>query len=672
MPVAPLAFHSRARGLRLSTLLVTLATALVLLSMLAWTAVSRLLIWPDAIRLVERTALERLTVVVAELLVTPGVAPGSPLFPLPLQAALARMQETLALPSGSVRLYQVEQGTPVLWPIPNSHPTPQLSDAEREGVRLALVQGSAAFAHVRAGQALEVCVARLRATAGAPMLLVLEAPQGHFIRFAGPGQLRKILASGLLVALGCMGVAMVVMGGALRQALMPLRQLSEGIQALGGGEQGVRLAARRAPPDIAQLMEHFNRMADQLEERARVLEASERHHRTLFLAAWDAILVIERDPLHLETLNPAAEQLWQQPEGALKARPVWTLLEPEPDAELETFPLRLEQTLLVPPSPAPGTAHDTSDAERRALWTSLLERPFYARVTRPDGSQRRVEVRASLIPQGEQARYMLLCRDVTESLAEWERLLRASRLSSLGLMAGGIAHQLNNPLVGVLNFAQLLARALPAQDERQALVQVIEEGARRCQHIVRSLLDFGRAGEAEVFRRIPVHALLMELERLSEEPLKRFAGRLELIRHEPLPLLWGQPVPLVQALLNLVSNALQASGPGGRVELDVRAAPPIQAEPPGRDEPGQLILEVRDYGPGIPPEVQARLFEPFFTTRPPGEGTGLGLALVERIVRVHHGQLRLLTRAGYGAIFELRLPSLKTTAGGDTCEPPSS
>ncbi|MFM7199671.1 MAG: ATP-binding protein [Myxococcota bacterium] len=661
----------RRSALSLPSQLVLLASLMVLFAMATWILISRGFIWPEAIRLVERTALERLTVVVAELMtaelmtaelmVVPEKAHTPELSAHRLQAGLAQLQVTLevtlALTPGSVRLYRLEQGVPVPWSASGVLHGPMLSDQELAGLKRAFEQGSTTFPFTRAGQAIEICVAKLHPAQSEPLLLLLEVPQGHFIRFAGPAQLQNVMASGMLIALSCIVLAMLLMGATLRRALMPLHQLSEGIQALGEGTQGVRLVARRAPPDIEQLMAHFNHMADQLEERTRILEASERGYRTLFLAARDAILLVGQEQLKVEALNPAAEQLWGQAEPHLLGEVLWLLLEPEPELEPEQVsdPGGLE--------PIPSALMERPPlelAQRRLDWQRRLGHPFYARVTRPDGAQRRVEVRASMLPVEGQARWMLLCQDVTESLAVWERLLRASRLSSLGMMAGGIAHQLNNPLVGVLNFAQLLARALPPQDDRQGLVQVIEESARRCQQIVRSLLDFGRAGEGETLRPLDLRRLLEELQRLSEEPVKRLSGRLELIMPSELPEILGQPVPLVQALLNLVHNGLQASGEGGVVELEARVLSP------GEPACAWVVLEVRDHGPGVPLALQPRLFEPFFTTRPAGEGTGLGLALVERIVRVHGGQVCLRTRTGYGAIFELRFPVWRASAEGVT------
>lgn len=220
-------------------------------------------------------------------------------------------------------------------------------------------------------------------------------------------------------------------------------------------------------------------------------------------------------------------------------------------------------------------------------------------------------------------------------------LAEKARLASLGELSAVIAHELRNPLAVLSNVLSLL---LPTAQHADApeLGRAAREELSRMNALVTDLLEFARP--AELAREpVSVEALLQEIAQALHADLALQAVQVEVQCEPALPLLQADPRRLRQALLNLAQNGAQAMRGTGRLRLHAR-----------RGATG-LRVEVADDGPGIPPEIQARLFQPFFTTKP--TGTGLGLALVQRVVRQHGGQLGLVSEPGRGTTFVLELPA---------------
>jgi two-component system NtrC family sensor kinase len=242
---------------------------------------------------------------------------------------------------------------------------------------------------------------------------------------------------------------------------------------------------------------------------------------------------------------------------------------------------------------------------------------------------------------------VLVLADVTQARRLQGQLAQAEKLSSLGQMISGIAHELNNPLASVLGYAQLVHASVA--DERLAKrLEVIHREARRCQKIVGNLLSFARRHEPEM-KLLSLNEVAESVIGLMAYQLRvdGFSVRVELDRG--LPPLLGDAHQLQQALLNLVTNsqhALRSGTPRGG-ELSIRTS---------SERPGWILLEVQDDGPGVPEEIRSRIFDPFFTTKTAGQGTGLGLSIVYGIVTAHGGSIRLEDRAGGGALFRVELP----------------
>jgi len=250
---------------------------------------------------------------------------------------------------------------------------------------------------------------------------------------------------------------------------------------------------------------------------------------------------------------------------------------------------------------------------------------------------------------------VLVARDITpqaqleaERTALRNRLVQSEKLAALGQFVAGIAHELNNPLQGVLGHLELLRTtgAFPKALRRD--MQRIYREADRAAKIVRNLLVF--AGSRRLVRRqTSINAILSRVLALRA-PAFRAAG-IEVVRHheEGLPRVKADPLLMQQAILNIMLNAEQAvSGGGGRIETRTAVC--------DRGGTRHVIVEIRDTGPGIGPEAMPRLFEPFYTTKEVGKGTGLGLAITYGIIQEHGGQIAAANHPDGGAVFTVQLP----------------
>ena len=245
---------------------------------------------------------------------------------------------------------------------------------------------------------------------------------------------------------------------------------------------------------------------------------------------------------------------------------------------------------------------------------------------------------------------------MVETLEEThDQLVQKEKLASVGQLAAGVAHEINNPLGSILLYADILRKETPdeAQQQQEDLDMIIRETT-RCKTIVNDLLNFSRQNEVLV-RETDLNTLLEEL---AEEISKRdlFEG-VEIIQdlNPDLPTIQADPLQLRQVFLNLVNNAAEAMPTGGRLTLGTRKGP----------EPGMVTAYVKDTGVGIGAEHMKKIFTPFFTTKPIGKGTGLGLAIIYGIVKMHRGQISVDSEVGKGTTFIISLrQTLPSRANG--------
>lgn len=290
---------------------------------------------------------------------------------------------------------------------------------------------------------------------------------------------------------------------------------------------------------------------------------------------------------------------------------------------------------LVPPGWGEGIAQvlEGEEATRREVELRAGGRTFLASAFPLPGAAR-----------GEQ---VLVLEDQTERRRLQDQLLQSEKMSAIGQLIAGVAHELNNPLTSVVGFADFLAEQAPVPAPLREPIEVLRSEAERASTIVKNLLRFARRNEPER-RRLPLRPVLEGVVQLLRGQLMTQNIELAIETEADLPELDLDPPRLQQVFLNLVNNAAQALAEAGRPGTIVIRA---------RHRAGGVAVDVRDDGPGMPPDVAAHAFDPFFTTKGEGRGTGLGLSIAQGIVREHGGHIGLVTAPGEGATFTVELPA---------------
>ncbi|MEQ1569282.1 MAG: PAS domain S-box protein [Myxococcota bacterium] len=260
---------------------------------------------------------------------------------------------------------------------------------------------------------------------------------------------------------------------------------------------------------------------------------------------------------------------------------------------------------------------------------------------------RQVEVHTGTIEVGGRSLLLSIVQDVSDQDALEAQLREAQKLEAVGRLAGGVAHDFNNLLTVMMTAGDLLRRELPITSGARGLVDDLMLAAGRASELTRQLLAVGRAQP-----RHPVVVDLGEVVRRLERLITSAAGADATVSWsiEPRQTVEADPGQLEQVVMNLVLNARDATGGRGRIDVAVRGV----ADDPELGPAVELV--VRDDGPGMDPETRARVFEPFFSTKPAGRGSGLGLASVYGIVRQSGGRVTVESEAGRGATFRVALP----------------
>jgi len=246
---------------------------------------------------------------------------------------------------------------------------------------------------------------------------------------------------------------------------------------------------------------------------------------------------------------------------------------------------------------------------------------------------------------------LVVVEDVTTRISLEEQLQQREKLSSIGLLAAGVAHEVNTPLTGVSSYTQMLLGMLNENDPKRALLQKVRTQAERASDIVNNLLNFSRTGNAEQFAGVNVARVMDDTLQLLEPQLRR--NQIEIFRsYAPdAPEVYGNAGKLQQVFTNLLLNARDAIPDGGRIVVSTNTA-----------DDGSLIAEISDTGIGIAPENVAKIYDPFYTTKGVGRGTGLGLAVTYGIVQEHTGRISVESTPGHGTTFRITLPAARARA----------
>ncbi|HEY6333269.1 MAG TPA: ATP-binding protein, partial [Blastocatellia bacterium] len=277
---------------------------------------------------------------------------------------------------------------------------------------------------------------------------------------------------------------------------------------------------------------------------------------------------------------------------------------------------------------------------------SCLRQIYKYNLVRPDGRQ--VTVNISVAPfeaaHGVVAGTLLVLENVTDRAILEQQLQQKEKLSSIGLLAAGVAHEVNTPLAGISSYSQMLLQQVPEGDPKYQLLEKIHAQTLRASGIVSNLLNFSRTGDTQL-REVDINRVLDDTLQLLEPQLRNTGIELNRNYSPDLPLGLGSSSRLQQVFMNLVINARDAMQGGGRLTIRTRLVE------------SSLVVDFSDTGIGIAPENIARIYDPFFTTKEVGRGTGLGLALSYGIVQEHGGRIFVESRPGEGAHFTIKLPT---------------
>ena len=294
------------------------------------------------------------------------------------------------------------------------------------------------------------------------------------------------------------------------------------------------------------------------------------------------------------------------------------------------------------------------------FWSRRLTRPIeeLSRATRMVGQGRfEIEVKSD---SGDEigalagSFNLMACelKDREKTLKElYGQLVQSEKMAAFGSLGAGIAHEVKNPLAGILGITQLSLRGVEAGNPLQKNLLIIEKETKRCKTIIENLLKFARQ-EQVAFDAVDIQQVVADAVAIVDHQLGIHSIRVEQELEPGLPGCLGNANQLQEVLMNLMINAQQAmGGSSGTLRLSARRA-----------EGDQVELRVSDTGPGIPKEIQGKIFDPFFTTKPAGQGTGLGLSVTYGIVKEHGGEIRLESEEGVGTTFIITLPAAQGTA----------
>jgi PAS domain S-box-containing protein len=238
---------------------------------------------------------------------------------------------------------------------------------------------------------------------------------------------------------------------------------------------------------------------------------------------------------------------------------------------------------------------------------------------------------------------LLIFNDITDRVRLENQLQQAERLSSIGLFAAGIAHEVNTPLAAISSYAQMLLGDARKDDPQRELLEKIEKQSFRASDILNNLLNFARFSDRD-FEELNLNSLMLDTLSLLEHHFRKSAIEIDLDFEPTLPATIGNAGKLQQVFMNLFLNARDSMPKGGRLRLSTRK---VNSE---------LVVQVEDSGTGISKDAIKRIYDPFFTTKPVGRGTGLGLSISYGIIQEHSGRIKVDSQPGKGTTFSVYIP----------------
>jgi PAS domain S-box-containing protein len=377
-----------------------------------------------------------------------------------------------------------------------------------------------------------------------------------------------------------------------------------------------------------------------LTESEKRLRESEEKYRVLVENAHDAVVILKGDRIRFH--NRRARELSGLDAEALDAIPFSELIHPEDRARVMA---RYFRRL----SGEPGEVHDFRCVVRKGV---------------------ELHIQANGVAIAWEGAPAVLCflRDITRQRQLEDHLRQAQKMEAIGTLAGGIAHDFNNILGVIIGYTEMALESPESADLVEHNMSHVLKASHRAKDLVRQILAFSHKSGTEK-KPVILNPIVKETVKLMRASLPRTVEIRDRVSGEPLVTL-SNPTQIHQVLMNLCTNAAHAmEESGGILEIALEPVPESERDAEvGAAGPGELAgeallrLTVRDTGHGISPEIRDKIFEPYFTTKEVGKGTGMGLAVVHGIVKSHRGSIRVRSRPGEGARFDILLPRLVAPA----------
>ncbi len=417
------------------------------------------------------------------------------------------------------------------------------------------------------------------------------------------------LIIGNILTEGLLGVLMAYAAG--YYLTKPIRSLVKGAQEIGSGNLGYKIETGSSDDEIRTLSNAFNQMSHNLDKSISEL----RQLSTAVEEAPDGIQITDLNGYVIYS-NRAIEEIYGFSPDEFKGKHV---------SEMNVDP-ELARRIMVPA------------VNKTGRWTGELM------VRHKDGREFPIWLTVSIVKgsKGDPIAMVGIIRDITgqkEKEKLEKQLLQADKLATVGQLAAGVAHEINNPLGNISLYTQMLLKKTEDKAIKDKLT-IINDEADRAAQIVKGLLDFARQSELRK-SQIDINKEIGKVLGILKPQLKDIRVETDL---EPVPLILADSGQMQQVLMNLFTNSIQSITENGEIMVKTKATQ------------NHVEISISDNGCGIPAEKLNRVFDPFFTTKEQGKGTGLGLSISYGIIKRHSGSIEVKSRAGKGATFTIKLP----------------
>ncbi len=387
---------------------------------------------------------------------------------------------------------------------------------------------------------------------------------------------------------------------------------------LGGLFGRLRDLDDRRNRDLRQVSVRLEDAYRVLEDRAMQLITIQDYTQSILRSVASGVITVGPDG-SVATVNPAAERILGMTEDVVTAKAARTLFRDDG-----------------------GLSADLSRVLAGRVPRTMRDQV----VTTRGGRALHVQVSVSRMRDvgGRRLGAVITIEDVSEIKALTDQLIRADRLAAMGELTAGVAHEVRNPLGIIRASVQLMEEGKPGQARVHEAAEVIKHEIDRLDRVIKALLDFGRPS-APTLRPVDVREVMEEVILFTRKFADRSNVQITEVHPDDLPLIMADPEQLKQVFVNLISNAVQAmADEGGTLTIETG------------HEDEFVFVRFADTGPGIPPEMLGKVFDPFFSTR--DDGSGLGLTIVHRIVDEHGGHIEVASDSGNGTAFTIHLPTM--------------